>query len=107
MEKEDWGFRTEYKWCIQAKRRPNGVRSMLKDFYRETCREDRLIPECAVLQVCATPQTQGDGRQPTAALKAVTEFQQNTIHLIKLFIFIFWVLRFSSLHLSNPFIWGL
>lgn len=80
---------------------------MLKDFYRETCREDRLIPECAVLQVCATPQTQGDGRQPTAALKAVTEFQQNTIHLIKLFIFIFWVLRFSSLHLSNPFIWGL
>ena len=83
------------KWSqIQAKR-----------FYREKWREDHLIPERVVLQVCATPQTQGDGRQPTAALKAVTEFQQNITHLIK--VFILWVLWFSFLHLSHPFIWGL
>ena len=88
----------------------------VETLYREKWREGSNIPKHVVLQVCATPKTQGHSRQATAASKAVTEFQQtssiSSFNFMGVMVFVFTLkpsllggLWLSKYELRKSFIW--
>ena len=101
MEKEDWGLRAEYKWCIHANRRPNGVRSMLKHCTEKSGGRAATSPSMWCYRFVQLLKPRATAARPQQHRKQWPSFSKHHPfhHLI------LWVLWFSFLHLSHPF-WG-
>lgn len=101
MEKEDWSLRAEYKWCIHANRKPNGVRSMLKHCTEKSGGRTATSPSMWCYRFVQLLKPRARAARPQQHRKQWLSFSKHHPfhHLI------LWVLWFSFLHWSHPF-WG-